>query len=195
MTTEANNPVTPEVPEVKNPAGLAQKNRELLAKNADLTARVAELEAQLAQTQESAAMAQEAAQRDQAEWKLRWYQEAVEKPLMAEIQAAAAVPAKYLRDIAVDMGLLKMQPGEDGMNRPHWLDETGAPADLKHGLHRFLCSVHGRLHKDGGGTELGRALRGTGASGGGATGNGWRAHPAAAPEPAPAPARPALGLR
>lgn len=184
---------------VKNPAATAAKNRELLAKNATLTARVSELEAQLAEAHNARDKAAEAAGADVAAWRTRYQQEAVDAPLMAQIQEAAAGPARYLHDVCIEMGLLRMVPDDDGVNRPQWFDQHGNPADLGRGLHSHLSRVWSELHKEGKDGDLGHCVRGSGASGGGATGNraGWRdsySAPAPTPKPAPAPT-PAFGLR
>lgn len=191
MTTENTTIVTDET-EVKNPAAVLAKNKELLAKNAELAAKVTELEGQLAQAQEGRAKAVETAQADANAWKVRWHQEAVLKPLERDIQAAAGVPWKYLYDVATEAGILKMVPGEDGMDRPQWLDEGGNPADLKLGLWHYLNSMSDKLPESG----LVRCVRGSGASGGGAIGNmGSSIVRAPAPEPTAPQAKPAFGLR
>lgn len=167
---------TPDTPkpedEVKNPAAVLAKNKELLARNAELQARVGELEGQL-----------QTAQGAETTWRDRWHQAAVLAPLEADLRTAAVGPWKYLRDTCTELGLLKMQSDDDGLERPAWFDEKGEPADLSNGLWRFLSDVYGRT-----GGELGNAIRGPGASGGGSGGN---YHPRMT-SPAPAPARTSL---
>lgn len=186
MTTETTTDT-----EVKNPAGLLAKNKELLASVSQLTARVTELEGQLQQAQEGHTKALEAAQADQNAWKVRWHQDTVLKALERDIQDAAAGPWKYLRDTCQELGLLKMLPGDDGLERPHWFDEKGNPAELKEGLWSHLAGVYGRTND----RELGTSMRGTGASGSGA-GPSERSIAIPSPEPAPEPAAaPTFGLR
>jgi hypothetical protein len=185
MTTEQNDT------EIKNPAALLANNRALKAEKDALAARVSELEGQLQQAQESHAKAVEVAKAGVNEWKVRWHQEAVLKPLERDIQAAAGVPWKYLYDVVTEAGILKMVTADDGMERPQWLDEHGNPADLTQGLRHHLASMCDKLPESG----LDRCVRGTGASGGGATGNQGSFVSAPVPPPAAPAAKPAFGLR
>ncbi len=132
--------------------------------------------------------AQQAAQGAENTWRTRWHETAVLEPLEADLRGAAAGPWRYLKDTCAELGLLKMQPDAEGIERPAWFDEKGQPADLTGGVHKFLCGVFERT-----GNDLGHALRANGVSGGGATGSS-NLKPSDPPAPAPA-ARPALGLR
>jgi len=100
MTTEQNDT------EIKNPAALLANNRALKAEKDALAARVSELEGQLQQAQESHAKAVEVAKAGVNEWKVRWHQEAVLKPLERDIQAAAGVPWKLTMAWSVPNGLM-----------------------------------------------------------------------------------------
>ena len=167
----------PEV-EVKNPAALLAKNRQLLS---DMASIKAELKA--------AQDALDAAQSAEAAWRDRVYQSEVLAPLEADLRGAAAGPWQYLKDVCAEAGLLKMEASADGFERPVWHDETGEPADLERGLYGFLCDVHRRI-----GGDLGNCLRASGMSGGGATGSTGKFIPSAPAAPAPAP-RASFGLR
>ena len=167
-------------PEVKNPEALLKKNRELLRELADAKAAL-----------QVATDALGAAQSDKTAMSARWYQLAVLEPLESDLRSASAAPWKYLRDTALEHGLLKMQPDEEGFERPAWFNENGEPADLSGGLYRFLAGVYDRTKND-----LGQCLRASGTAGSGSTGSsGIGHHMKAAPAPtAPAPITP-LGLR
>jgi hypothetical protein len=153
---------------------LREHNKQLLA---ELTAHKAAQEAL------------QAAQGTESTWRTRWHETAVLAPLEADLRGAASGPWKYLKDTCAELGLLKMELDGEGIERPVWYDEKGQPADLKQGLHQFLCSVHQRT-----GNDLGHCLRSTGTSGSGATGAGFTRTAPTTDTPVPVP-RPALGLR
>jgi hypothetical protein len=139
--------------EVKNPAALLAKNKELLKELSDTKAALQASQASL-----------EKAQGDQKAIRDRWYQIAVLDPLETDLRGASAAPWKYLKDMTMELGLLKMQPDAEGFERPTWFNEKGEPADLTGGLYRFLSDVYKRT-----GNELGSCLRSSGISGSGAT--------------------------
>ncbi len=175
--------------EIKNPAGLLAKNKALLARNAEQAARITELEGQLQQAQEAHAKAVETAQAGVNEWKERWHKDTVLKRLEADLRGAAAGPWQYLRDTCLELGILKMIPGEDGLERPQWFDGKGNPAEQPFGLWKYLSDLS-EQHPD-----LGHCLRASGIQGGGATGSQGSIAPAPAPAPTAPPAPPAFGLR
>ena len=174
MTTE--NP--PLADEVKNPAALLAKNKELLKELSDSKAALQAYQDNL-----------EKAQSDQKAMRDRWYQIAVLEPLETDLRSASAAPWKYLKDTAMELGLLKMQPDSEGFERPTWFNEKGEPADLSGGLHRFLSDVYKRT-----GNELGACLRSSGTSGSGAAGGSATDKPQPNAQPAPAHSL-QLGLR
>jgi hypothetical protein len=135
----------------------------------------------------------QAAQEAEGTWRSRWHENAVLAPLETELRGAAAGPWRYLRDTCMELGLLKMQPDEEGIERPVWLDEHGEPADLSKGVFSFLSDVYART-----GGELGHCLRSAGTTGSGALQSPSRPY-APPPEPeldsTPVPKRPAFGLR
>lgn len=137
--------------------------------------------------------AAEAATARANEWKVRYHQSAVLEPLEADLRGVAAGPWKYLRDILTEQKLLAMEPDAEGIERPVWRDETGEPADLTNGLHRFLLGV---CERNAGG-DLPGALRGIGASGGGASASAspGRVEPEPERKPDAVPQPPAFGLR
>lgn len=134
----------------------------------------------------------QAAQGAETAWRDRVYQSEVMAPLEADLRGAAAGPWKYLHDVCTEAGLLKMEPGADGFERPTWYDEKGEPADLGNGLYMHLCGVFGRT-----GGDLGACLRSSGIGGGGAGSSGSSTARWHTPTPKPAtPAPPpAFGLR
>lgn len=168
----------PAEPEVKNPAGLLAKNRELLARLGEQSARLAELEAKATEHD---------AQIDA--WRAR-HQATIDKALLDELGAISVPPAKYLLDVCVEAGLLAFETDADGLKWPVWRDINRATrtkpdrrghttelrpasvgtgrADLSHGLRSYLGSAYSVLGID----DLGRCLPGTTAMGGGASGNG-----------------------
>jgi hypothetical protein len=150
---QSNENTTPEsdAAEVKNPAALLAKNKQLLAK-------LAESNAALKTAQDALGVAQASA----TDWQAKWHKATVLDALDAELKAVSAAPLKYIEDSVKRLGLLKMQADEDGFERPLWLDEKGEPADLSNGLYKFLCGVSDRAGKD---HELGRVLRPSGISG------------------------------
>ena len=152
-TTDMTTPETDAV-EIKNPAALLAKNKELLSK-------LAETNTALKTAQDALGVAQASA----TDWQARWHKTAVLDVLNADLKAVAAVPTKYMRDVVNELGLLKMQADGEGIERPVWLDEKGEAADLSNGLHRFLCGTYERL---GQGNELGQVLRASNARGSGA---------------------------
>lgn len=152
-TTDMTTPETDAV-EIKNPAALLAKNKELLAK-------LAESNTALKATQDALGVAQASA----TDWQARWHKTAVLDVLDAELKAVSGVPFKYMADTLKEMGLLKMETDKEGIQRPVFFDEKGEAADLSNGLHRFLCGTYERL---GPGNELGQVLRGSGARGSGA---------------------------
>lgn len=177
-TPESTTESTPDV-EVKNPAAVLAKNRALLTE-------LAEVKAALLTSQDALG----AAQSDKTAMGERWYQLAVLEPLEADLRSASAAPWKYLRDTSAELGLLKMQPDSEGFERPAWFNEKGEPADLSGGLHRFLSGVYARTQND-----LGKCLRASGITGGGATTSSGSYRPTPSPAaPPPAPIT-ALGLR
>lgn len=179
MTTETENTQTAEEVQVKNPAALLAKNRELLQ--------------QLTETKAALQTAQDAlgkAQSDKAAMSDRWYQLEVMKPLEADLRDASAMPWKYLQDTAAELGLLKMVPDAEGFERPQWFDEKSEPADLSGGLHKFLSGVYERTQND-----LGRCLRASGTQGSGASGSTGRSTPAPTTTPTPTPTPMKFGIR
>ena len=136
--------------DVKNPAALIAKNKELLAK--------------LKAAQEDLATAQtnlEAAKADSANWRKQWHDVAVIEPLDASLEAASAGPVKYLRAELLARGILKMQPDEQGIERPAWYQngELVTPGNA----YDFLVSLND--------PTLSRMIRSSGMSGTGATGS------------------------
>lgn len=133
----------------------------------------------------------QAAQAAEKQWRERWYSLEVSAPLEADLRGAAAGPWKYLRDTCTELGLLKMEPDSEGIERPTWYDEKGQPANLERGLYEFLCGVFNRT-----GGDLGHCLRSSGASGSGAHSGAYRPYTPSAPE-TPKGATPSvtLGLR
>lgn len=183
MTTETTETIIQptEQIEVKNSAGLIAKNKELLRELADTKAAL-----------QAAQDALGTAQSDKSAMSDRWYRLAVLEPLEADLSSASAAPWKYLRDTALEKGLLKMEPDSEGFERPAWFNEKGEPADLSNGLYKFLCGVYSRGGKD---HELGSVLRASGASGSGSTGSsGHGVSQNASPVPTPVAPIP-LGLR
>lgn len=174
-----NTEVTTTEPEVKNPAALLAKNRELLGK-------LAAAQAELATAQTALAAAQE----DATTQRLRWHQSAVLAPLEEEIKGVTAGPWKYGRDVFTELGLLKMEPDAHGDLYPAWFDNKGNPANLEKGLYPFLCAMIDAMP----GSDLATTIRSSGTSGGGAHGGAGTVKPAAQAV-APAPAPPAFGLR
>lgn len=166
-------------PEVKNPAALLAKNRELLGK-------LAAAQAELATAQTALATAQE----DATTQRNRWHQAAVMQPLERELRDVTAGPWKYGRDLFTELGLLKMEPDAHGDLYPAWYDNKGEPANLERGLHTFLVSMADAM-PDG---DLGKTIRSSRITGGGARGDTGTVKPAAPAAPAPA-ARPEFGLR
>jgi hypothetical protein len=180
--TDPRDPTPGEADELQR---LREHNRQLIA----------ELKA-ARQEAKGAREAAETAQGAEKQWRDRWYQAAVAEPLEAELRGAAALPWKYLRDVAIEAKLLAMETDAEGIERPVWRDEQGRKADLSRGLHAFLLDVHRRTQHP----ELGRSVRALDNSGGGAPG-GTRvaptsneAQPAGSP-PAPTSSQPAYGLR
>ena len=133
----------------------------------------------------------QAAQAAEKHWRERWYSLEVSAPLEADLRGAAAGPWKYLRDTCTELGLLKMEPDSEGIERPAWYDENGKPADVSSGVYKFLSAVHARI-----GGDLGHCLRSTGTSGSGAQGGASHPPTPSAPE-TPKGATPSvtLGLR
>ena len=145
MTTK-NTPQNDTPDEVKNPAALLAKNKELLSKMKHL-----QDELITAQT------ALEASKAESANWRKQWHDVAVIAPLDASLEVASAAPIKYLRAELLERGILRLESDESGIERPVWYKEgkPATPTDLL----RFLSDV-----KD---PVLDRMIRGTGASGGG----------------------------
>lgn len=155
-TSDMTTPETDAV-EIKNPAALLAKNKELLAK-------LAESNTALKAAQDALGVAQASA----TDWQARWHKTAVLDVLDAELRAVSGVPVKYIADTVSEMGLLKMQVDGEGIQRPAWFDEKGEPADLSSGLYKFLFGV---IERGGEHHELAKVLRGSGASGSGASGS------------------------
>lgn len=167
---------------VKNPAALLAKNKELLAKLAETTTA-------LKTAQDALGVAQASA----TDWQARWHKSAVLDVLEADLKAVSGVPVKYMRDVATELGLLKMQADKNGIDRPVWFDEKGEAADLSNGLYRFLSGVTERSGTD---KELSKVLRGTGASGSGASSSWSVGIPTQKTTPTTTPVAPMpLGLR
>lgn len=175
MTTENSTP-----PENLELVRLREHSQQLLAElKAERTAHKA--------TQD----ALEATQGAETAWRARWHETAVLAPLETDLRGAAAGPWRYLKDTCAELGLLKMLPDTEGVERPAWFDEKGKPADLTDGVYKFLCGVAERTT----GNDLGHCLRSGGARGGGATGSTGTITPAKAAA-APTPTPPAtFGLR
>lgn len=135
MTTTNDTPPTDDTPgdEVKNPAALLRRNKELMA---ELKAGQAELR--------TAQEAQQASQADVAKWRGRWHSIAVEAPLEAELRKAATVPVQYLRDLLVKSELLRMEPDADGLMRPRWYTVKGKLDDNPSGgaLGHIVRALH-----------------------------------------------------
>lgn len=134
---------------------------------------------------------------EQATWKQRYHQEAVLAPLENELRGVAAVPVEYLQSILVKTGLLKLESDKEGIERPRWYTPDGEPADMSLGLHAFLSGVYDK--NPDAFLDLGRAIRGSGTTGGGASGSigggGYTLPQKAAPfKPNASPAMP-VGLR
>lgn len=177
--------------EVKNPAALLKRNRELIA---ELKASQAELK--------TAEDARQATLADAAQWRDRWYQVAVSAPLDAELRDAATVPLQYLKDIVFKHGLLKMEPDAEGVLRPRCYTVAGVADDAPHGgiaghLSRVLNDMGlGTGWKEPWAAELCQAThqaKGTGALGSNPNRYPPRG-PVAPPKQTNAPAAP-LGLR
>lgn len=169
---------TAAVPEVKNPAALLAKNKELLAT-------VAQLKTEL----EAARAALTTAQDDAGQWRTKWHESAVVAPFEALLATATSLPTKYLREGLIERGIVKMLADEDGIERPTWHDAKGSPMDVPTAPWRYLADL-----KDDG---LNAILRSSGTTGSGAT-PGFSSSgsaPAAKPTPPAAPKAPAYGLR
>lgn len=102
-------------------------------------------------------------------WKARYYQTAVVEPLERELAGLTPLPAKYLQDVCTSMGLLKMEEDAEGLARPVWYSQEGESADLTRGLYSFLVTACDAAPD----SDLPKTLRGSGASGSGAT-SGYR---------------------
>ena len=149
--------------EVKNPAALLAKTKELLSK--------------LKQSQEDLSTAQtalDAAKTDAANWRNQWREISVIAPLDASLEAASAGPTKYLRAELLERGILKLEADENGIERAAWYKDgqPTTPADLR----KFLADM-----KD---PVLDRMILGSGASGSGSLSSAHtfsRSQPAAEP--------------
>ena len=197
MTTTNDTPPGVDTPdddeEVKNPAALLRRNKELMNE-----LKAAQCELRTAQD------AHQASQADMAKWRDRWYRVAVEEPLDADLRNAARVPMQYLKDLCIKHGLLRMEPDpDDGLLRPRWYTVKGEPDDAPYlgvggHLSRALSAL-GRGQKGGytevWAEELAKATHQP--RGGGAIGSPHGYHSPAPPKPADAPApvqRPTFGL-
>ncbi len=134
---------------------LREHNKQLLA---ELKAAKAEAKA--------ASEASTEAQKARDDYKARWYALEVSAPLESDLRGCAAGPWKYLRDVATESGLLKMEADDEGVERPQWIGADGKPADLSRGLYQFLSDTYGsdttRFH------DLGHSLKARVISGSGA---------------------------
>ncbi|MGQ0531028.1 MAG: hypothetical protein ACT4PG_14735 [Panacagrimonas sp.] len=128
------------------------------------------------------------------DWKSRWYALEVSAPLERDLRDCAVGPWKYLRDTATELGLLKMEADDEGIERPQWFEADGKPADLKRGLYRFLSDVYDADKVRF--SDIGHSIRGSGTSGSGAP-TGGSYFPPSPPKPAEVqqPPAPQLGLR
>jgi len=176
MTTETNHDEFDQ-PEIKNPAAVLAKNRELLAT-------IKGLQTEL----ETTKTALQAAQGDAQGWKSKWHQVAVIAPFDATLDSVSAGPAKYLRTELLERGILKMEPDADGIERIVWFTKDGErtePADVW----KFLADMNDQT--------LARMIRSSGASGSGASGSSaWIPPVYSPPEPEKTPTPPpAFGLR
>lgn len=165
---------TIEETEVKNPAALLAKNKELLAKLKGLQTEL-----------EGAQTALQAAKTQADTWRSKWHQATVMDPLDASLESVTAGPAKYLRTELIERGILKMEADADGIERPSWFKdgEKFTPPDTW----KFLADLNDPV--------LSRMIRGSGASGSGAqsTAPGFSVTPPAAPPATVSP--PSFGLR
>ena len=116
-------------PEVKDPAAILAKNRELLAKNKALQT---ELEATRG-TLEATKAASDT-------WQAKWHQSAVIEPFEAALKDACAVPSKYLRAELLERGIVKMKTDDEGIDRPVFYagTEPVTPANI----YQFLCDMN-----------------------------------------------------
>ena len=150
--------------EVKNPAALLAKTKELLSK--------------LKQSQEDLSTAQtalDAAKTDAANWRNQWREISVIAPLDASLEAASAGPVRYLRAELLERGILKLEKDDQGTERPAWYLPNGAPSTETDPL-QFLYSL-----KD---PELDKMLRASSTTGSGSLSSAYtfnRSQPAAEP--------------
>ncbi|APW47065.1 hypothetical protein [Rhodoferax antarcticus] len=158
--------------EVKNPAALIAKNKELLTK--------------LKQSQDDIASAQvalQAAQTESASWRKQWHDLSVIAPLDAALEDACVGPTKYLRAELLEREILKLEPDAQGTERPAWYlnGERATPVDL----HKFLCDIADPV--------LSKMIRAKNTSGSGAgSSSGFAPKTPTAPAPV---APPSFGLR
>ena len=139
--------------EVRNPAALIAKNKELLAK--------------LKQAQDELATAQtnlESAKADSANWRKQWHQVAVIGPLDVSLEDASVGPVKYLRDELLDRRILKWEKDDQGTERPAWFLLNGERSTVTD-PYQFLCSLKDR--------ELNKMLRGSAMTGSGAASSSY----------------------
>ena len=195
---QTNTTVNPPAPEIKNPDGLVKKNRELLDEVRELRTRLQEMEAMHEQTKVELAATQASAIRvkqEKAEWTLDQMfknSEYVKKRLAIPRQASEIIFASYftIEDgrILVDRQLVESQ-----LEKMQGLQEDQSGRVILNQQAHFdavmECFVHSLDWKDG-------ILRGTGSSGGGATGGGDSLPIPETPEDPQRPKKPTgFGLR
>lgn len=163
----------------------------LRAHNAEL---LADLKAARASVK-AANDAVEASKAKDAQWRARWHESIMSKT-DSEVNALSRVPPKHFYAMLGDMGILKMEPDEDGIDMPAWYDSDGNKINLeeKGGLKKFLAGLT-PLDKY---STLGVIADFGPSNGGGAKGSsrgGYYTAPIADKKPADPKVAPALGLR
>ena len=150
--------------EVKNPAALLAKTKELLSK--------------LKQSQEDLSASQtalDAAKTDAAAWRKAWHDVAIIAPLDASLEAASTGPVRYLRAELLERGILKLEKDDQGTERPVLFFLSGERSTVTD-PYKFLCSL-----KD---PELNKMLRGSAMTGSGSASSAYsfnHSQPAAEP--------------
>jgi hypothetical protein len=106
-----------------------------------------------------------AAKAEAAAWKARYTADLVDRPLMADLDTVAGIPAKYLRDSLEELGVLEYED-DQGVQRPVWKDADGKAVEIANNdaLHKHLADLSYKEKFAG----LAKMLRGYGRSGSGA---------------------------
>ena len=159
MTTENSTDTTAQ-DEVKNPGALLAKNRDLLAK-------LKQVQDELVTTQDALTTTQtalEASKADVTAWRGKWHAAAVMDPLDRLLKPTTGLPVRYVKELALEKGIIRMIPDDDGFERPVWHDKDGNPMAEPERVWNYLCNLND--------SELNSVLVGTGASGGGAGSSG-----------------------